>query len=353
MLAVLCCQVFWSCRQLKEGAPVVDAPETGVTLFEGQEMDTVRELTTIALGSCNRQDLEQPMWPFILENNPQLWIWLGDNIYGDTEDMNVMKEKYLRQKSHPGYRQLREKAMIVGTWDDHDYGTNDGGKEYPRKEESKMLMLDFLDVPVEATVRSREGAYQSYMYGPPGRRVKVILLDARSFRDDIERTSPPNRRYLPNPDGDILGEQQWKWLEEELTGSPAQVHLIGSGIQFIPEEHAFEKWANFPKARQRLFDLLAQTRPGLPVLLSGDRHIAEVSKFTIDGWDQPLYEITSSGLTHSYEAVGEEANRFRQGNIFGVKNFGIITIDWKEPAPEVRLFIKGLDNRVLQETLVD
>ena len=346
------CHVFWACsnRPISAQRKVNAGPET---LLEDRKMNTGQLLTTIALGSCNRQDREQPMWPFILENDPQLWIWLGDNIYGDTEDMDLMSDKYRLQKSNPGYSRLREQAMVVGIWDDHDYGINDGGKEFSKKEESKELMLDFLDVPEDAPVRSRPGAYQSYSFGPTGQQVKVLLLDARYFRDPIERTGPPNRRYLPNAEGDVLGEDQWTWLEEELINSTAQVHLIGSGIQFIPEEHAFEKWANLPKARERLFQLLARTKPEVPVLLSGDRHIAEVSKLMIDGWDQPVYELTSSGLTHSYEKVGDEPNRHRVGGIFGKKNFGVIAIAWTEAGPEVRLFIKSLGNTILQETVIE
>ena len=352
-LLVLAGLLLWACNKTTIPVQNKEKAETLPSLFEGQAMSMEQMLTTIALGSCNRQDMEQPMWPFILENDPQLWVWLGDNIYGDTEDMEVMKGKYLKQKSHSGYRKLREQVMVIGIWDDHDYGANDGGKEYAKKAESKELMLDFLDVPREAPVRNRSGAYQSYTFGPAGRQVKVILLDARTFRDDIERTGPPNRRYLPNPDGDVLGEEQWTWLERELSSSTAQVHLIGSGIQFIPEEHAFEKWANLPKARQRLFELLASTQPASPILLSGDRHIAEVSKVIVEEWEQPIYELTSSGLTHSYEAVGEEPNRHRVGGIFGSKNFGVITIDWTASGPEIRLYVKGLNNRVLQETVVE
>ena len=60
-------------------------------------------LTRIAAGSCNRQDLPQPLWDSILQFQPQLWVWLGDNIYGDTDDMVVLAEKWAEQKKKPGY----------------------------------------------------------------------------------------------------------------------------------------------------------------------------------------------------------------------------------------------------------
>ena len=141
-----------------------------------------------------------------MAQKPDVWIWLGDNIYGDSEDVAVLKAKYDQQKSNPIYQQLRQSASIVGVWDDHDYGVNDGGKEYPRRKESQQLMLNFLDVPSNSPLRRQEGAYSVSEYGPKGQRVKVILLDGRYFRDPLKKEG---KRNVPNPAGDILGEAQW------------------------------------------------------------------------------------------------------------------------------------------------
>jgi alkaline phosphatase D len=86
------------------------------------------------------------------------------------------------------------------------------------------------------------------------------------------------RRDAPHPTGDMLGAEQWRWLEAELRSSTAQVHLIVSSTQILPEEHKYGKWANFPQARQRLLRLISATGvPGV-VLLSGDRHFALQSR---------------------------------------------------------------------------
>lgn len=230
-------------------------------LLVGQEVDFSRPLQTIALGSCNRQDLPQTIWPVISQNNPDIWIWLGDNIYADTEDMEEMRGMYLQQKYDAAYAAFRNTTPVFGIWDDHDYGVNDGGKEFAQKTASRDLMLDFLDVPADADVRQREGGYQSYTFGPEGKQVKLILLDARYFRDELKENPDKTTRYLQNPTGDILGQVQWEWLRAELAGSTAEVHLIGSGIQMLAEEQIFEKWANFPMARKRLLDLLAELQP--------------------------------------------------------------------------------------------
>jgi len=213
-------------------------------------------------------------------------------------------------------------------------------------------MLDFLDVPKDAAVRKREGAYQSYTFGEQGKKIKVILLDARYFRDNLERSLIKGMRYEKNKEGDILGEAQWKWLENELTNSDAQIHLIASGIQVLPEEHGYEKWANFPKARQRFLDLMEKTNPTKPILLTGDRHIAEISKINLDGLDAPLYEVTASGLTHSWSTRGEEPNQYRVGKLIIEKNFAIMKINWSTPSPEVSIEVRGLGNELfLREKL--
>ena len=281
-------------------------------------------ITTIAFGSCSDQKRPQPLWDDIVAQKPDVWIWLGDNIYGDSESMDTLKAKYDRQKSNPVYQQLRQATQVIGVWDDHDYGVNDGGKEYPRRKESQQLMLDFLDVPTNSPLRAQEGGYSAHTYGPIGQRVKVLLLDGRYFRDPLKKEGKAN---VPDPSGDMLGEAQWKWLEQQLTNSDADVHIIGSGIQVLPEEHVYEKWANFPTARQRLLDLLSKTKPKGALFISGDRHVAEVSKVTIPGLSYDLFDITSSGLTH-VSAPHVEPNRHRVGDMVAKLNYGLITINW-------------------------
>lgn len=334
-IVFLLATVVLSCQEKK----TAEAPG----LYQGQKLDQSQVLTTIALGSCNRQGKPQILWPKISQHNPELWIWLGDNIYGDSEDMEVLKDKYLQQKSGENYTAFRQKTNIIGIWDDHDYGVNDGDKNYPKKEASKQLMLDFLDVPRDAPVRNREGAYQAYTFGPQGQRVKIILLDGRSFRDELTPNPSRDPRYYPNEEGDILGEAQWAWLEEELQNSDADINLIGCGIQIIPEEQIYEKWANFPAARQRFFDLLEKTRPNRPLLLSGDRHISELSKIQLDSLEYPVYEITSSGMTHTWSSgLGStEPNQYRVGDLVVAKNYSTINIDWSGKVPQVTVQVHG------------
>ncbi|HQQ98903.1 MAG TPA: alkaline phosphatase D family protein [Cyclobacteriaceae bacterium] len=307
---------------------------------------TSTSLTRIAFGSCSRDELKQ-MWPDVVAQKPQLWIWGGDNIYGDSHDANVLRKKYDAQKREPGYQMLLKTCPVIGTWDDHDYGVNDGGKYFSKKEESKAELLRFLDVPASDPVRSHPGVYTSYTYGTGKQKIKVLLLDTRAFRDTLVSSATKGKRYDPNPTGDVLGEAQWKWLEQELKYSDAAIHLIVSSIQFLSAEHGFECWGNFPIARQRMIDLIRATKPNLTLILSGDRHIAEFSKMSIPDLPYPLYDFTSSGLTHTVSKEVRdfaEPNPYRVGKRVAEKNFGLLIIDWSGKRPRVTMEIRGENN---------
>jgi alkaline phosphatase D len=299
-------------------------------------------LTRIAFGSCNDQAREQPLWAPIRETDPDLWLWLGDNIYADTENMRVMDSMYAAQKQKPGYRALRQETRILGTWDDHDYGANDAGRSYPKRDSSQQLFLDFFDVPDDDPRRQREGVYSAHTFGPPDRQVKIILLDTRYHRDPISRDPNSNQRYYPNATGDVLGETQWDWLERELRASEARITLVGTSIQAVSSQHPWEKWSNFPEARRRLFDVIERSgTPGV-VLLSGDRHKGELSRHD-EAIGYPLYDFTSSGLTH-YVSPESEPNRHRVGDYVTALHFGLLTIDWDADPVTLALEIRGTDN---------
>lgn len=314
---------------------------------ENNQEGIQKNISRIAFGSCNRQDSPQPLWEPIRNEEPDLWIWLGDNIYGDTHNMGLMEEKYDEQYNHPEYSQLRNSTEVIGIWDDHDYGTNDGGVNYTKKDSSQQLMLDFLDEPEGSERWQQKGAYVAYTYGEAGQKVKIYLLDARYHRDTLKKE---NGQYLPNDTGTILGEEQWEWLEREFKESDADINLIASGIQFIPEEHPYEKWANFPNERQRLFDLITSSGINGAVLISGDRHIAEVSQISLKEGPE-LYEFTSSGLTHTWKDYQEEPNQYRVGELMVALNYGLLDIDWDKK--QMNFQIKGEDQKAyLSQTVL-
>ena len=248
----------------------------------------------ITFGSCAGMfgKEKEAIWKAVEKRDPDVFVWLGDAVYADEMvlplvfrpvDEERWRLKYEKSKNAAGYRELREKVRILGVWDDHDYGANNENKYFAHKELSKKLFLEFLDEPLDSLRYQREGIYESYVFVEGNIRIKVILLDNRTYLD-------PNGK-----DSDVLGEIQWTWLEDELKDSAVELFIIMNGMQINVEDRltATEKW--FPKSRNRLLGLLKQHPNSL--LVSGDVHHSEILEVCCNQFR--VIEFTSSGLTHS------------------------------------------------------
>lgn len=303
----------------------------------------------VAFGSCNMSQEPNLFWDDIVAQQPDVWIWGGDIVYADTDDVERLKAIYAMQDTVAGYAELKKEVPVIGTWDDHDFGVNDGGADFAIKAESQQVFLDFMDVPADSERRNQEGVYASHEYELPSGKVKIIVLDTRYFRSDLIKSDDAQRRYEPTMDSTatILGAKQWQWLENELNQSEADFNLIMSSIQVLSGEHGFETWGNFPLEVKKLESLIAQSGAKGVVLLSGDRHISEFSKTDIAGLSYPLIDFTSSGLTHSYSSFSGEPNQHRVGEVVSDKSYGIINLYIQDKAAEFKMM--GDNGEVLQE----
>ncbi len=279
-------------------------------------------LENIVFGSC-LDTHEHPMLDRSLTLPRDLFIFMGDNIYADKGGIPMMREKYALLKNSRFFRGLKNKP-ILATWDDHDFGQNDGGADYPHKREAQAEFWNWLDEPADSPRRRQEGVYHAQSFGPAGKRVQVILLDTRYFRSPLEKV-PMDKAMLggtsvPTDDETttILGAAQWTWLEKALQ-EPAELRIIVSSIQFAPEAHGGESWANFPHEKQRMLSLLkGQTA----LVLSGDRHWCEFSR---DG----VCDFTSSSMTQKHPRGTPTPNRHRiVPKTYHMPNVGLLSIDW-------------------------
>lgn len=294
---------------------------------------------TIAFGSCIRQNNPVELWPGIIAAKPQVFLFLGDNVYADTDNAKEMRVAYKRLSDMRGFRALRgARTKILATWDDHDYGKNDGGSEWYAKEAARREFLHFFEPMVPKACTFHEGVYSDTIFGPEGKRVQILLLDTRYFRSPHVRPRPlpggkkgPKYQSQSGPTITVLGEKQWAWLSEQLK-KPAQVRLIGTSIQAIATEHRFEKWSVFPEERRRLFRTIRESGANGVILLSGDRHRGEISVLPAgkdDGPAYPLYDVTSSSLNQPVAAGPEgEPNSYRVGPLVDAANFGVVHIKW-------------------------
>lgn len=306
----------------------------------------------IAFGSYGHQDHPLPIFNTIVEHWPDLFVFLGDNIYGDTKNMDTLRAKYGRLGAKPSFQNLKEHVEIIATWDDHDYGQNDAGKHYEMKGQSKEIFLDFFGEAANSSRRTHAGVYHSYTYEHLGKTILILLLDGRTFRDDLKNYGgelKTDRRYFYELDysphsfeskASFLGEEQWAWLESELQ-KPADVRIIGSGSQFGIEFNGYEAWANFPAEQLRLLNLIKKTEANGVLFISGDVHYAEISKMEVQHL-YPIYDITSSGLSSTWHFATPNSQRI-EGPIME-NHFGLLSIDCRDSETKIKAEIWDIHN---------
>ncbi len=299
-------------------------------------------VSTIAFGSCASTEYPLNVFNVVVKHKPDLFVFLGDNIYGDTYEMDSLKAEYNRLAKNTNFQLLKKNVPIIATWDDHDYGTNDDGRHYPFKKQSKEIFLNFFDEPTNSDRRNHDGIYTSYQYNCKGKIVQIILLDNRTFRDDLREYKgeyATDKRYFYRmdyapyqvSDSTFLGADQWKWLEDEFM-KPADIRIIGSGSQFGIEFNGYEAWANFPHEQKRMLDLIKKTKANGVLFISGDVHYAEISKIEVPDL-YPIYEVTSSGLSSTWRFATPNKNRI-EGPVME-NHFGLLSIDWSSENPKI------------------
>lgn len=313
--------------------------------------DDSRPVSRILFGSCLKQNDPSLIFGTMLEHRPDLLLFLGDNIYADTFDMGEMQAKYEVLGAKPDFQKLRAAAPVHATWDDHDYGVNDGGAEYTPRDEAQRIFVDFWRDPADSPRRSRPGVYESAIYGQPGQRVQVLMLDTRYFRGPLKKGEKRlGGSWYPSDDPSItmLGEAQWAWLEEELK-KPAEVRLVVSSIQFVASAAGQETWANLPLEQKRFYDLIAKTKANGVIVLSGDRHWAELS-VEREGVPYPIRDLTSSSFNQLHERGTPTENPKRAlPDTWHRENFGEVAIDWKAEDTVVHLRVRDLEGKVVIE----
>lgn len=311
---------------------------------EGAAMPGAEDvITRVLVGSCNDEEKESQTLMTVANTEADLFLMVGDNVYGDRDgrayanndpDLTELRESFADLGARPEFQAVAARHPIMAAWDDHDYGANDAGSEFPFKELAERVHEAFWRIDDE-DVGMWPGTYYARTFGPEGQRTQVIMLDTRSFRSGLKPTdewgAEGKERYIPQ-DGDamqdMLGSEQWTWLENQLQ-EPADVRIIASSIQVLTTDgHGFEHWANLPAERNRLMNLIDSTDANGVVFVSGDRHSAFLYRKTGLA-DYPLHELTSSSLNLSFRDETAEQDSAQLGQGVAAENFGAVNIDWE------------------------
>ncbi len=325
---------------------------------------TEQTLTRILLASCNDEEQASPTLAQIATEEADLFLMVGDNVYGDRDgqgyvsndtDLEELREAFSDLASSDEFKAVRAKHPMMVAWDDHDYGANDAGIEFPFKNLAERVHEVFWGLEDE-DVGQWQGTYYARSFGVEGQRVQIIVLDTRYFRSALTPTDEWGKagkeRYIPASEGatqDMLGAAQWTWLENQLR-DPADIRLVVSSIQVMPTVHGWEAWSTMPDERDRLFEAVKRADATGVVFLSGDRHSAFI--YEQDGvLPYEANELTASSLNVSFATETAELDERQVGAGYPPENYGAINIDWD--ARKIRLEIKGKTGETVRHNDID
>ena len=289
-----------------------------------------QEIVTLGFGSCLHQDRSMDILNTIEKKELDLFMFIGDNVYGDQEDGEL--DKLIRTYKQQ-YNNLEDFLKNVSTefiWDDHDFGLNDGGSNYRYKDTAKELFLETWQIPANDPRRQRDGLYFDKMVKKNGLKIHLIFLDNRTFKSEWKLTDEFNKegkeRYVEdfNPEKTLLGKKQWSWLKDKLKVD-SNIKIILSSLQILSIGHGWESWDKFPLERSRFFNLIDESNVSNFFILSGDRHRGGFYQFkTAD--NKNIYEFTSSSLNLPIPFNTEEEGPLRIGSTYRKANFGVVRI---------------------------
>lgn len=358
-------------------------------------IDFANTPSVIAFGSCAHQDFPQPLWEQIQKDSPDLFLFTGDTVYASTSETKPFQAQYKKLNQIKEFRSFREKVPFMATWDDHDFGVKDGGADNPDKEEARKEFLTQWGYIKDSLKMNQKGIYHAKILGGVKKKspsVQIIVLDTRWFRSPLKyaevtedvplkevmattvagvspgavpaippTTSPSSntelpaivvktekkvvKKIIPNTDkaATILGEEQWQWLERQFR-KPANLRILVSSIQFVAENHPYEKWSNFPNEKERMVQLLKKTGVKNLFIVSGDMHVGSIAKMDIKGWG-PLFDITASGINRVADVKIEDPSYV--GNQAKTENFGLFHVDWSRKKLTVEL--RDNENKVVNK----
>jgi alkaline phosphatase D len=284
----------------------------------------------VAFGSCARVavDAEQPIFRAIAAWRPDLFLWLGDNVYVDSTSPHAFADEYNRQRSVPSLQPLIRSVPQFATWDDHDYGLNNADRTSPVKDIALAAFRRYWANPSYGLPET-PGTFFRKQYGG----VDFFFLDVRSFRDPADLPDGPGKTQL--------GTVQKAWLKRELAASTATFKLLISGVGWCttggPKFN--ESWGAYDHERRELLGFLREQDIGGVFGISGDTHMGELNRMPgVGRGSYDFHELVASPLAQPPRELADDAQvaeRLRPPYV-GSSNFGVLEFEL-QPTPRVTL----------------
>ncbi len=312
---------------------VIDSASSSKTVIDERmfkSLDIQKSNPNFALISCMADDFRfdeiiDPMWDKLYKQNADFLILTGDLVYVDDKQF-VERQKATKYdvwqryvdcfKRIPLYHWYYLKPVFA-TWDDHDFGTNDGDRNFIAKEISlEIFSAAFLGSDIYGSdgklvwSNELEGTYSQFV----AYNQKFVFMDNRSFRQ-------PNADSKAESYGH-WGYKQHKWLIDSLkkNSSPSWVF---NGNQFFngANKDFIESLSRNHQAEYKILMSELKSLSAPVVFGSGDVHLSEIMRIPSNILGYETYEFTSSSM-HSYVGTGWD-NPMRVSAAY-VKEFNFI-----------------------------
>ncbi|MCM0606409.1 MAG: hypothetical protein KA715_09995 [Xanthomonadaceae bacterium] len=257
----------------------------------------------IAFGAVQDHKGDTSHWKAVNTELPNIWVWLGEITETTFAGPKAKKKAYDKVLATLGYQELRARSQILGVWDEED--------ARPSRKKNSAPFLEFIGEAFDSPRFMRNALYASYLIGPAGKQIKLILLDTFTQRKKGK---------------DLLGSQQWEWLEKELADEvdKPSVILIGSPLPYLGDGDRNRAWRDYSGEQLKLMNLLSKINTPT-YILSGHNRYGEFSQVELAN-GLKLVEVSSSGLNKT--ANKSKDNAFRIGSPVLGRNFGILEFQW-------------------------
>lgn len=339
--------------------------------------DSATPFRFVYSGDSNAADRPFRVLKFAADENPELWFWAGDTIYGDetanglppATEISGYRAKHRQNREDQFLRDLLAAAPVFAQWDDHEVANDyDGADIEPDIGADRMIsgqqaFLEYMPIRPQSIADDPRRIYRSFRHGS---LADFFILDCRQYRSaDASREGggiDPRGFFLPLPQPDIvaklqdpkrsmLGQAQLDWLKNALKNSTAKWKFILSSVPFtsllvLP----YDRWDGYEAERYDLLRFIDDNRITGVVLLSADIHAnfhnPDVTRFQRDRLGaqySPCFAVPE------FVAGPIATETFRQEiGILGAQLFGLTPSDFENSIP-FNLAVGLVELRVIQE----
>jgi hypothetical protein len=262
-----------------------------------------KEQIRVALVSCASDKFtlvgNKKPWESVNKTNPDLMLWLGDNVYAayfDKINPTQYWNRFVETRRALGVFYWKKLVPSFAAWDDHDFGGGDNGDStYEHREVVTQIFEAFFGTAEFGGDHIRgPGVSQTFVIGDH----RFVMLDGRSFKSPL--TTPLSERTL-------WGAEQLDWLNQMIltTESDLKNLWLTNGTKFFntePDGESLEK--DQPEEYKELSQNLEQLilKDSLK-FISGDTHYSEIIEAKIG--ENLVTEVTSSSI-HSVRTPGSK-----------------------------------------------